>query len=50
MSPCAMAIGGFLSGIRFFLGFINNAAGSLELLELSTGTFSSPRALFPTVP
>jgi len=41
MSPRAVAITGFfLSGIRFLLGFINNAAGSLGLPELGSGALN----------
>lgn len=54
MSPRAVAIAGFLSGIRFLLGFINNAAGSLGLPNLGAGAlnvpFPLPVAPFPPAP
>lgn len=42
MSPCAVAIAGVLSGIRFLLGFIHNAAGSPGLPELSSAALNLP--------
>lgn len=43
MSPCTVAIAGFLSGIRFLLGFINNAAGSLQhQAELGSSAINAP--------